>query len=367
MKNLLIILLLSAYSTNNSNAQRTIYYVDSNISSSGDGLTWGSAIKTITEAVDKNLIPGDLVFIKPGIYPEQINFTKSGSEILPVTNGVSVNSENRINFPTGTDLSVIDLMTNPNQSYAYVYRSYNSNNGYFKIISVNDNEDYIIVENGKFINESGTVGDYDKLSCSIARPIIFKKYSSNPETERVEVNISSKPNAYTVMYIGTYINDYDAIPCNFMIIDGLDLTGSQIGGGLHIQDSKNNVFSNAKVYDLQASGILINGNSVEPANYNIIMNAQIFNTPYEGIYIGAGGNTENRNYTNYNHIIGCSIYTSGSSQNAKLENAIEIKEYNIGNVLESNYIHDFKLQTQGNGAINLKGLSKKSLVYNNVI
>ena len=57
------------------------------VSNSGNDRNPGSEkapLKTIASAAKKAL-PGDLVKIAPGLYREQIKFTRSGKEVAPVT------------------------------------------------------------------------------------------------------------------------------------------------------------------------------------------------------------------------------------------------------------------------------------------
>lgn len=165
-------------------ANATNYYVDGSVLTSGNGLSWSTAWKTISEATFANLLPGDVVHIKNGIYYEGMYLEKSGAEIIPITTGISI-SNNRIYFPLSTDLSVIDLSANPDKYYLYLYRSFRSNNGYYKITQVNPTGHYVEVENPNFIDEVGMAGDYYTLSACVGMPIIYKNGATNPSSERV--------------------------------------------------------------------------------------------------------------------------------------------------------------------------------------
>ncbi|MCF8365039.1 MAG: right-handed parallel beta-helix repeat-containing protein [Bacteroidales bacterium] len=339
------------------------YYVDANVSSSGNGLSWASAFKTIQEAADLNLQPGDVVNIKPGTYPEAVNIKSNGAQIVGVTANVSVLQNNKISFPAGTNLSEVDLVNHPGEYYALVYRSWKSNNGYYKITQVNDAGDYVIVENAVFTDETGVTSDLNYLSAAIVRPVIYKKYSSNPETERVVLNCSAVPSAYTILYIGNAINDYDAYPASCNIIDGLDVTNSE--GGIHLQGSSFNVLVNGRSYNTTlGTGCLMNGNETRQANYNFLINYKIYDVHSEGVYVGAGGHPQFNNHTHFNHLIDNEIYVSGTT--LLIENAIDLKEYNKGNVVEGNYIHDIKLASGGNGIIDIRNEEDNALVYGNV-
>jgi hypothetical protein len=338
------------------------YYVDGSVASSGDGISWATAWKTIAEANNYDLQPGNTVWIKNGTYIEGFYPSKSGAEIVSIKTGVEINDD-KIIFPVGTDLTSVDIASHPGEFYVYVYRSWRSNNGVFQITEVNVAERYVRVANPSFINETGTAGDAKFLSASIGRPIVFRNGADDPENDRVALDVSST-NINTVAYMAIK---------NYLIIDGIDLTGSKNYGGWHIVSSNHNVIMNCRIYDMGtvsqygAPGILIEGNTTTGAgNYNIIMNNEIFNTPYEGVYIGKGGGNAAQNHTHYNHVIGNRIYTSGSAGHAKMENAIDFKEYNIGNVAERNVIGPYKLSTTWNGAIDIVHHATSILVYNNV-
>lgn len=48
-------------------------YVDAAVTASGDGSSWSTALKTITEAIQKAL-PDSTIIVAPGTYPERLNF-----------------------------------------------------------------------------------------------------------------------------------------------------------------------------------------------------------------------------------------------------------------------------------------------------
>jgi len=338
------------------------FFVDGSVSSSGNGLSWATAWKTITEANSYDLQPGNIVWIKNGTYIEGFYPTKSGAEIISPKTGVVI-IDNKIIFPVGTNLSGVDVATYPGEYYVYVYRSWKSNNGVFRIIEVNENERYVRVDNADFIDENGVSGDAKFLSASIGRPVVFRNGADDPENERVVLDVSST-NINTIAYMQGK---------NYLIIDGIDLTGSKNYGGWHIVSSNHNAIMNCRIYDMGtvsqsgAPGILIEGNTTTgSATYNIIINNEIFNTPYEGVYIGKGGGTASQNHTNYNHVIGNRIYTSGTAGHAKMENAIDFKEYNTGNLAERNVIGPYQLSTAWNGAIDIVHHASAILVYNNI-
>ena len=341
-----------------------IFYVDASASASGDGKSRATAFKTIGEATSSSLAPGDIVYIQPGVYEEDAAIDSNGAQTVPVTTGVSVSDTDKISFPSGTDLSGIDLASHPEQYYAYVYRSINSNNGFYKIALVDDDNDYVRVEDADFIQESGTAGDISRLSASVGRPVVYKKYSDDPENERVVIDCENVPEAYTMLYIGDYIDPYHANPADYNIVDGIDVRNGP--GGIAIQCSSHNVYANGKIYDTEeAIGCIIDGNQDHPANYNFVINYEIRDVIGEGIYIGAGDNGEYYNQTHCNHIVGNEIHMSGATD--ELENAIDVKEYNQANVIERNTIRHFKLMSQANGAIEIRDRAHFTLVYDNIL
>ncbi len=94
---------------------------------------------------------------------------------------------------------------------------------------------------------------------------------------------------FAILETGRYRDYNDADPVDWTIVDGIDATGSHQGGGVHLQDSSFNVVMNSRFYDLQGAGILIAGNQGEPSRYHLIWNNTLYNTPTEGVYVGAGG------------------------------------------------------------------------------
>lgn len=342
----------------------TNYYVDGGVAVSGNGLSWQSAWKTIAEANNHDLQPGDIVWVKDGSYAEGLNPSKSGAEIIPLSTGVVI-SQNWVCFPESVDLSAVDLAAHPGEYYLYVFRSWKSNNGVYRISQVNSGTRCVKVEGYSFMSESGIEGDSAYLSASIGRPVIFRNGATDPQNQRVVLDVSST-NIWSVGYISPGLK--------YIIIDGIDMTGSKNGGGWHLQSCSFNAVINSRIYNMGtvsnsgAPGVFINGNLTQGhASYNLIINNEIFNTPHEGVYIGSGGqpNPQAANQTHYNHIIGNRIYTSGSNPNAKLENAIDIKEYNKGNVAERNLIGPYQLSTPWNGAIDIVHHASHTLVYNN--
>jgi len=345
----------------------TNYYVDAAMSASGDGLSWATAFKTIGEAAQANLQPGTIVWIRPGIYKESVSLKKSGAAVVTMTSGITLSHGNRVSFPPSVNLASIDLAAHPGQYFVYVARSWRSNNGVFQITGVNATQRYVTVDGlGKpFADETGIAGDLTRVSAAIGRPIVFRKYSTNPGIERVTVDVTGTQS--NGIYIGQYIDPYDAQPVDFNILDGIDITNSYYAA-YRLQSSNYNVIRNAWVYSTTrtgAVGILLNGNQTRPAQYNYLIGNRIFNTPYEGIYIGAGGKPQQNNHTHFNHVIDNEIFTLGTGTFAQLENAVDIKEYNQGNVVEGNLFRDFDLYNSSNGALDVRNEAHDSLVYGN--
>ncbi len=348
----------------------TNYYVDGSKPTNGDGLSWATAWNNLSSATSASLLPGDVVWIKEGTYTQRLILTKSGSQTVPVTPGISLQQGNRAYFPIGTDLSSINLAANPGQYYLHVYRSRYANNGFFKIVAVNIAQRWVEVEGMPFVNELGIAGNPHHLSACVSRPIFFRNAASNPAVDRVVLDLSTTTFA-RACYIGQYLAPLDANPVNFVVVENIDITKTKTGGGIAIQCSNFNVIKNCRIYNTAtdgspANGIFINGNADRPANYNLILNNELYNTPYEGIYIGSGGSPAYNNHAHFNHLIANNIYTSGMASNAILENAIDIKDGNRATVVSGNFIHDFRLITHYNGALDVRTGAHHTLVYNNI-
>jgi len=339
-------------------ATKTTYYVDYRVAVSGTGLSWGTALKTITEATNKSLTPGDEVLVWPGTYNEALVIKTNGSELVPVTYNVSLSDTNKITFPSGTDLSCVSPASYPGKYYAYVFRSWKCNNGAYPILSVNDAEDYVIVDNAAFMPETGASGDTSLLQVSIGMPVFYKKYSSNPETERVIVNTAGVGSSKANCYIGTPIGTGDsATAANYNIIDGFDLTGSATNKtGLRIQSSSFNVFRNGRVYNLDTVGVYISGSSLKPARYNILAGNKIYNTFQRAIKIGKhGGSTGNSNCTYFTLIKGNEIYVENDagSSNDRLWNMLDVHPKTAFTMIEGNTFRSYDSQSAGKGTVEI--------------
>jgi len=128
-----------------SNYTNDTIYVDGTVVSSGDGQSWATAYKTIGEALGEDLKGGDQVLVKPATYTEQLHVSHKGAVDVPPATGVVISDTNKITFPSGTDLSCVDLSMYPGKYYAFVYRSSKMNNGWYPVTEVDDGNDFVRV------------------------------------------------------------------------------------------------------------------------------------------------------------------------------------------------------------------------------
>jgi hypothetical protein len=349
-------------------APTTTYYVDGAVSSSGNGLSWGTALKRISEATNKPITSGDDVLIKPGTYNDTVIVKSNGTEITPLTFNVSVSDTNKITFPSAANLNSVDVADYPGKFYAYLGRSWKGNNGVYKIIQVNKTSKYVIVEGAEFVSETGAVSDSSQLQAAIGFPVVYEKYSTNPQTERIVLNSSGISGERAALHIGkpTSAGDFNVNAANYNIIDGIDVTGAdQIG--VRIQNSKFNVYKNSRVYELDSIGIMISGNTAKPANCNFVLNNLIYNTKQKAIKVGIQSEASPSNRANLNHFKGNEIYSSGAGANINYTNAVDICQYTGYTVLENNTVRNFKLKNANRGAIELKNNVRRVLAYSNYI
>lgn len=350
------------------------FYVDAAKPGGGDGLSWGTAFNSITTAINQNLKPGEKVLVKPGTYNEKITIKSQGGYAITATAGVILSDTNKITFPSGTNLSCVDLTGYPDQYYAYIYRSLKSNNGYYKIIEVNDAQDYVRVEGASFCPESGSAGDFSNVSAAVGRPVLYLKDPASLPTERVVVSYSSGGSAYNIVTIDNF---NDSTRTNFNIIDGFDITGVNTTGGntgLYLFSSSYNVFTNGRIYNTNGlltytngCGAYLTGSSPYPSNYNIIQKNIIYNTAFQAVLMGHVITGSSNNNARYNHIVDNEIYLTGSTNSARFNSVIRISRNNPNNVIEGNLIRDVKLFASDNGVVNLAYRSHNTLVYGNII
>ncbi len=357
---------LSAFSIEATYTDRYLF-VDSALAQSGHGMSWDSAFNSVSEAMNKIPGPGSRVFIKPGTYHEDLVVRSSGEVVVPVATGVSVHQGDTVRLSSPADLSGIDLDNNPGEYYALIYRSSYSNNGCFRVKKVDDANDFLIAEGADFVDETGLTGDTNSLSAAVVRPVVYERFPGQEGSGRVIVDALQSDTIFTILYIGDPIGDgsTDAWPADANFIKGIDLTNSAEGSGIHLQSSSFNVISGGRIFETNGAGIYINGNEERPSKYNIICENEIFNTPFEGIYVGAGGMPPYNNYAHFTHIIDNEIYTVNGSSLAQIENVIDLKEYNYGNVVDGNLLRDIDLVTAGNGAVDIRQGQQNALVYGN--
>lgn len=346
-----------------SNYANDTIYVDGAVVSSGDGQSWAGAYKTIGEAAVEDLKGGDIVLVKPGTYAENIQVNWSGVVDVPPSAGVEISDTNKITFPSGTDLSCIDISTFPGMFYAYVFRSWKGNNGYFEITEVDDVNDYVRVSSASFYPESGTVGDSSRLMAAVCQPVVMKNSSLTPDVDRVILNAGTLGSIDEVMLIG---GDAASDIASAVIIDGFDITGASSGTGLHIKNSEMVVYANGKIYNSNGPGIEIDGTPSLPSKFNVVIGNDIYNTPDQAIVVGSDGTSQNNN-DRFTHIINNEIYNLGSSSLADFENAVLIKNGNSHAVIEGNVIRDIRMNTVSRGMVSIDSHSDSVLVYANIL
>lgn len=349
------------------------WYVDAARPASGDGLSWTTAFKTIQEAANIPPKAGEKVLIKPGTYNERVAIKSDAGYSVKPTTGVILSDTNKITFPSGANLLCVQLATYPDQYYAYVYRSWSSNNGYYKVIEVNDAQNYIRVEGAAFIPETGVANNRGKVMAAVGRPVIYKKDPAASESQRVIISPPTGTPA-SALYIGLYATETNADSCNWNIIEGIDINNTVTGmKGLQIHCSSYNTFAKGKVYCTGASntggtGIYILGASSgnKNAKFNIIQNNEIYNTPYLGILIGYTSNSASLNFSNFNHVLDNNFYLSGTSALARFNNAVKVGYGDKSNVVEGNNFHDMNLYTAGSAALLVDSKADSTLAYNNI-
>lgn len=85
-----------------------VYYVNANVVSSGDGLSWANAYKTITEAVAVATVAGDIIYVAPGDYDETATVAITANGISIIGPGPDTQNKAMIYDGVGTGY---DLMT----------------------------------------------------------------------------------------------------------------------------------------------------------------------------------------------------------------------------------------------------------------
>ena len=344
-------------------------YVDASVPESGNGLSPASPYKTIGEACATDPSPGTTVFISPGTYHESMQVISSGEQITPLFTDVALLDTNKIQFPSGTDLSSIDVSNHPEDYFAYVYRSRLRNAGFYIIREVNDSQDYIIVDNAVFLPEYGLPGDSSRLSCVIGRPVTYKNSSGDPENEPVILNAANIAGINAVLYIGDSIGDgsNDALPANFNFVDGLNITGGLMANGISIQSSCFNILRDCHVFDNDRTGIQIRGSEIRHAHFNIIENNDVYNCPEGGIVIGPSGQPLLFEKACYNHVMQNRVSVVGNGPHASLLTAFSVHENNKGSAIRDNEIIGFMLLEEDASAVEIFPGAHYTLFFGNYL
>jgi hypothetical protein len=221
----------------------------------------------------------------------------------------------------------------------YVYRSRISNNGAYQITAVGG--DYVEIS-AALLQEEGADADQMALSAAIGRPVI----------------IAHTGPGEAVIRRGFYMQERD-----FNIMMGLTIRNAGQGFNMQMGGNFNVIFNNVVQNISESNGIQIGvSTAAQPSAYNIIANNVVVDTAVEGMYIGAGGQGPDNNHTDFTHILNNTIY---STPGHKLENAIDLKEYNKGTVVEANDIFNITLMSSGNGAIDVRQEHDDVLIYGN--
>jgi len=114
MKQLYIIIIFSILTCQSSQAIN--YYVDTNISHSGNGLSWSTALKSIKEATNKQLMPDDMVYIKSNTINNRSDNSKEGSQKISLTTCVYITraeGTNDVNIVTNYSINSYPSMDIP--------------------------------------------------------------------------------------------------------------------------------------------------------------------------------------------------------------------------------------------------------------
>ncbi len=191
----------------------TTYYVTTNGNNSNNGLSESTAWKTIKYAVEKATTPGDIVYVKAGLYDgERVVFNASGTSGNPITIEGYKNAPGDITntdwWQYGNELSAtqMPLLDGGNRASGTA----------FQIYSVN----YVVIRNFQITNYNVGIGYYE-VNNNIAENIIAKNFG--------------------------------------------DVTGSYNGKGISLAHSNNSTLKNCVVVNSGAEGInlLGNGNRLE--------------------------------------------------------------------------------------------------------
>jgi parallel beta-helix repeat protein len=305
------------------------YYVATNGADANPG-TESQPWRTIRKAAG-TAVAGDTVYIRGGTYNERVSLQNSGIERQPVT-PVVLSEGNKATFSS-------NLNNAQPGDFLYIYRSWRSNNGAFKITSVG--RDYVLVEGSPFVDESSNV------QASVATPIIFQNYPG----ETVTINPNRTGDA---LIFGAWDSQRGA---DYVIVAGINVTKSD-GAGVIFLYSSHNVFRNGRVYQNDAPGFYL----INESAYNIIEGNEIFdngqNQPGEGVYIGKSPQDGGNDVSHYTHIIGNYFHDTWQGDGQ----AVDVKTNILGTVIEGNLMED---NTGVWGVVNVCG--SESLIYDNII
>lgn len=351
---------------------RTDYYVDAGIPVGGDGLSWGTAFKTITAATNAVLNRGDHVTIKPGTYNEAVVIKSNGLELLPLKTGITLTDSNTVIFPAGISLDCIDPASYPDEIFLYLYRSMKGNSGVYEVLDMNPATRMVTLKGADFTAEAGVVGDTSKVQASIAHAIVYRKDTTLAAP--VTINAGGVANARAVCYIGTPADasgETVSTSASYNILDGLDLTGMNSTGargyGLRIQGSNYNVFMQGKIYECDSVGILIHGISTFPAKRNIILENTMYNISRKGLKLGKEGQTASNNMVHHNLFIGNEVYSTGLGLNKGFYTMAETQQYTSHNLISDNTFRSFSFIQPNRGAIQIGSYSTDNVVEGNFL
>lgn len=334
-------------------------YVDAGVSQSGDGLTWQTALQTISEACASNPGPGTAILIRSGEYNEQPVISSNGQVIVPLTTSMGVIAPDVIQFPAGTDLSEINLEDHPGEYFAYLYRSKIKNSGVYQVVAVDDASDQLVVSGAAFIEGFGRPGDTTALSCCIARPVVYMAYPAPQDSGGVVINIQSSPALPAALLIGQP-DTAGAGPANFNLVDGIDITGVSEGSGVLIRNSSFNYLKNCRLSGIQGNGVTITGNDDFPASYNIVANSRFIDVSPVSLCLGTPGMPRSINHVDFNHVVD-NLFTNGEmSYTSKA--AIVVCSGTVGNVVRDNLIHDYLLTADTASALEIQPGANYTLV-----
>jgi len=315
-------------------SETATYYVSPAGNDNNPGTSTELPWRTIQKAAN-TVLAGDVVSIREGIYDERVSFYQAGDQVGGTerhsVSRVSLTEGNKATFETSISVSIGD--------YLYVYRSWKSNNGVYKITGFGDN--YVTVEGTPFLDETSNV------IASIATPIIFKNYPG--ETVTLNPNRSSD----AIIFGSWGSNPEPTDGADYIIIDGINVTKSD-GSGVIFLHSNHNVIRNAKIYGNDAPGVAIWRGST----FNTIENNEIFENgfdqPGEGVYIGKSYEYDG---SDYNQVISNYLHHPGPAGECA-ETKWDIR----GTVFEGNRFEGCGY----NGGLWLNPGSTETLVYNNI-